>query len=128
MTQDETLKLAARFALHLLYTYQHRMGSFGSSADFCNLGELLQAGLGHVDQHPQVPLEEIIRLAAKQVGEQYAPHAGNLEDEVRRCAIAHVRKANEYEAAGNTSRAMELRRVSNLLNGLLGGDWVTIFP
>lgn len=69
-TTDDILKLAARFALHLLYKHQHDMGTFGGSADCCNLWELLQAGLGHVDHHPQVPLDVVIALVVEQVGGQ----------------------------------------------------------
>lgn len=69
MTKDEVLKLAARFALHLLYTKQHEMGSFGASADSCNLWALLQEGLGDHDDQPQVPLDQIIVTVKKQLEE-----------------------------------------------------------
>jgi hypothetical protein len=67
--EEQTLILAARFALHLLYQYQHSMGIFAGSADYCNLLALLQAGLGNQDQNPQVSLDEIIARVRKQLGE-----------------------------------------------------------
>lgn len=69
-SQHEVLKLAARYALHLLYTKSHEMGEFGKSADHCNLWDLLQEGLGHHDEHPQVSLEEIISFVKKQLGDK----------------------------------------------------------
>ncbi len=58
MTNEEYLKLAAKFARHLL------LGSKGivpGSADACNLIELLNEGLGYHDDAPQVPLNEIVK-------------------------------------------------------------------
>jgi hypothetical protein len=82
MTQDEILRLAARFALHLLYKNQHKMGEFGGSADCCNLWELLTAGLGNVDPHPQVPLNEIIERAQQMLGPEVEPQREITLDEV----------------------------------------------
>jgi hypothetical protein len=52
----------------------------------------------------------------------------DLEEEMRKCAEAHLRKAADYERGGNTRGAMELRRVGNLLYAVLRGSWSTILP
>ena len=59
MTQDEILRLGAKFALHLLYRDQHdqrTMSEATASADYGNLWELLAAGLDGPEPHPQVAL------------------------------------------------------------------------
>jgi hypothetical protein len=82
LTQDETLRLAARFALHLLHKNQHDMGTFGGSADCCNLWELLAAGLGNTDPHPQVPMDEIIERVQQMLGPEVQREREITLDEV----------------------------------------------
>jgi hypothetical protein len=61
------LRLGALYALHLLYRDQHRMGDLGGSADYCNLWELLATGLEGPEDHPQVPLAEIVEYVEAQI-------------------------------------------------------------
>ena len=70
MTQDEILRLGAKFALHLLYRDQHdqrTMSEATASADYGNLWELLAAGLDGPKPHPQVALDEIIERVTGQL-------------------------------------------------------------
>ncbi len=70
MTQDEILRLGAKFALHLLYRDQHNqrtMSEATASADYGNLWELLAAGLDGPEPHPQVALDEIIERVTGQL-------------------------------------------------------------
>ena len=84
MSQDEILQLAARFAQHLLYRDQHdqrTMREVTASADYCNLWELLGAGLDDPDPIPQVPLSEIIAFAQEALGEtEYVPTVEEILD------------------------------------------------
>ncbi len=70
MTQDEILRLGAKFVLHLLYRDQHdqrTMSEATASADYGNLWELLAAGLDGPEPHPQVALDEIIERVTGQL-------------------------------------------------------------
>ena len=58
MKENDYLKLAARFVIHTLLN--NKPIECGS-ADACNLIELCYEGLGHHDDYPQVPLDEIVK-------------------------------------------------------------------
>ena len=65
MTQQEYAELAGRYILYLLYT---RETIDCHSAEACNLGALVQEGLGNHDEDPQVPLDVIVEYVKKQMG------------------------------------------------------------
>ena len=64
----ELLRLAARLANYCLLGSGRDLGTFGGSADCCNLTTLCQEGLGSHDEAPQVPLAEIVRYVEEQLG------------------------------------------------------------
>jgi len=67
---EALLRLGAQFALFLLYRDQHEhrtMQEMTATADYGNLWELLAAGLNGPEEHPQVPLNEIIEWVHKQL-------------------------------------------------------------
>lgn len=68
MSQQDYAMLAMRYAIWLLYN----KGSIdGSSAHGCNLGALLQEGLGNHDEDPQVPLDKIVALVKSEMEESF---------------------------------------------------------
>ncbi len=64
MSEEYYLKLAAKFVLYKLLNSQ---SIESGSADACNLIELCYEGLGHHDDYPQVPLDEIVRYVKSQM-------------------------------------------------------------
>lgn len=68
--QVEQLQLAARLAVQVCLKGDQ---NFFSSADMCNLHELALAGLGYIDDHPQVPLEEIEEYVKEKLGDSNMP-------------------------------------------------------
>lgn len=64
MSKEDYLKLAAKFVLHKLLNGQ---SIETGSADACNLIELCYEGLGHHDDYPQVPLDEIVKYVQAQM-------------------------------------------------------------
>lgn len=66
-SNQDLLRLAAKYLLHVLYTNQHDMSKLTHSAEFCNLWSLCQEGLGEHDDYPQVPLEDIIVLVEQEL-------------------------------------------------------------
>jgi len=70
LSKEALLRLGAQFALFLLYRDQHEhrtMQEMTATADYGNLWELLAAGLNGPEEHPQVPLNEIIEWVHKQL-------------------------------------------------------------
>ena len=70
LSKDALLRLGARYALYLLYRDQHEqrpMAEVVVSADYCNLWDIMDAGLKGPELNPQVSLNEIIEYVHAQM-------------------------------------------------------------